>query len=301
MTRFALLLGLLASITLYAQDKPPEHSRLPRMRVRIPETTLEIEMVKLPPGKIELAPAKPGDKPRLVEVKAVWMSTKEITFDVVMLWLSKTTPGDVPDAVGRFKARRQDVKFAAVAGPSEMPYGQLSPYDAENMPALNVGHIAATHACNWLFDQTDWRFRLPTEAEWEYACRAGGPPLEDLAEKQLDATAWHAGNSAAGDNEPHPHPVGKKAPNAWGLYDMLGNAAEWVQPEEGESRLFAKGGSWNTTARNVNSSRRIFDSPRWHAREFQDPPRGFYLNGNLVGFRVVCDTDGPVPLPKKSD
>ncbi|MFI5381048.1 MAG: formylglycine-generating enzyme family protein [Tepidisphaerales bacterium] len=295
MPRLPILLGLLASITLYAQDKPPERPGLPRMRVRIPETTLEIEMVKLPPGKIELAPPKPGDKPRVVEVKAIWMSTTEVTFDVYMLWLSKAT-----QATGSYKARRQDVKFAAVAGPSEMPYGRLSQFDGEGMPALNVGYVGATHACNWLFDQTDWRFRLPTEAEWEYACRAGGPPLENLPDKQLDAIAWHAGNSAAGDDEPHPHPVGKKAPNAWGLYDMLGNAAEWVQPEEGETRLFVKGGAWNTPASRLNSSRRTFDVPRWHARDPADPPRGFYLDDSFVGFRVVCDADGPVPLPKNS-
>ncbi|HEX4998179.1 MAG TPA: formylglycine-generating enzyme family protein [Terriglobia bacterium] len=64
-----------------------------------------------------------------------------------------------------------------------------------------------------------YRYRLPTEAEWEYAARAGSTAAPDL-----DAVAWHHGNSSA-----RTHPVGTKQPNAWGLYDMIGNVSEWVQ------------------------------------------------------------------------
>lgn len=66
------------------------------------------------------------------------------------------------------------------------------------------------------------RYRLPTEAEWEYACRAGG--LEPDAAPDLNAVAWSAANSANATQ-----PVGRKKPNAWGLYDMRGNVWEWVQ------------------------------------------------------------------------
>jgi len=65
-----------------------------------------------------------------------------------------------------------------------------------------------------------YRYRLPTEAEWEYAARAG---VTEALYGELDAIAWHRGNS-----EGHTHPVGRKQPNAWGLYDMLGNVREWV-------------------------------------------------------------------------
>jgi formylglycine-generating enzyme required for sulfatase activity len=68
--------------------------------------------------------------------------------------------------------------------------------------------------------QTEWTFRLPSEAEWEYACRAGSTSTRGA--DSLMATAWYQDNSGGTT-----HPVGQKQPNAWGLYDMLGNVAQW--------------------------------------------------------------------------
>lgn len=126
------------------------------------------------------------------------------------------------------------------------------------------------------------RYRLPTEAEWEYACKAG---VAADAPDQLSATAWYAPNSAE-----QTQPVGTKKPNAWGLYDMLGNVAEWVQdwyapnyyatsprmdpvgPASGSYRVF-RGGCW-------------FDKDKYcraALRRFDFPISRFYN----VGFRVV--------------
>ncbi len=97
------------------------------------------------------------------------------------------------------------------------------------------------------------RYRLPTEAEWEYACRAGG--LEPDAAPDLDAVAWREANSSK-----RTQPVGRKKPNPWGLYDMRGNVWEWVQdwigpyapgaqtdpqgPPSGGQYRGMRGGSW---------------------------------------------------------
>ena len=124
------------------------------------------------------------------------------------------------------------------------------------------------------------RYRLPTEAEWEYAARAG---TSGDRYGNLDAIAWYDGNS--GDRT---HPVGRKAPNAWGLHDMLGNVFEWVEdwygdypggsvtdprgPASGSERV-ARGGGWLNFARNCRASSRDYNSPGY---------RDFYL-----GFRLL--------------
>ena len=112
------------------------------------------------------------------------------------------------------------------------------------------------------------RYRLPTEAEWEYATRAG---TSGDRYGNVDAIAWHNGNS--GDRT---HPVGRKAPNAWGLHDMLGNVWEWTQdwfanypggsvtdprgPGSGSTWVH-RGGGWVSNARYSRAPNRGDNSP----------------------------------------
>ncbi len=122
--------------------------------------------------------------------------------------------------------------------------------------------------------------RLPTEAEWEYAARAGTPGARY---GELGAIAWYLANSGS-----RTHPVGQKRPNAWGLHDMLGNVWEWTGdwygeypsgpvadpkgPESGAARV-GRGGSWDRNARLVRSAVRDYNSPG--------------DRGNYFGFRLV--------------
>lgn len=163
-------------------------------------------------------------------------------------------------------------------------------------------------------------FQLPTEAQWEYACRAGtqtalySGPLEILGDTNapaLDPIAWYGGNS--GHEFDHPNPiqllkrvrqydfgsagtrrVKEKAPNPWGLYDMLGNVWEWcsdwngeysskpqtdpVGPESGSPRV-VRGGGWIVNARNVRSA----------FRNWYDPGSRF----DALGFRCCLSSASP--------
>ena len=119
-------------------------------------------------------------------------------------------------------------------------------------------------------------FRLPTEEEWEYACRAGATGeycrLADgteITESTLDQVAWFDDNS-----DRKSHPVGRKKPNAFGLHDMNGNICEWTSTEDGEYRVY-HGGCWRNSAENCEISNRIRLSPRFR---FND-----------LGFRLCAD------------
>ncbi|HNX97304.1 MAG TPA: formylglycine-generating enzyme family protein [Candidatus Aminicenantes bacterium] len=137
-----------------------------------------------------------------------------------------------------------------------------------------------------LNEKTGLRFRLPSEAEWEYACRAGtsGSRYGDL-----DDIAWYKKNS-----EDKTHPVGQKLPNAFGLYDMLGNVWEWCQdwygpyPEAAQENYAGaatgtmrihRGGSWRDAAGDVRATNRYED---WGGDRME-----------TLGFRLAADVAGP--------
>jgi formylglycine-generating enzyme required for sulfatase activity len=130
-----------------------------------------------------------------------------------------------------------------------------SPQRGDDLPVTSVSWTAAQEFCLRLSHKERARYRLPTEAEWEYACRAGGAPT--AAPGELDAVAWYAD-----DSDGAPHAVALKKPNAWGLHDLLGNAAEWTLdvyapysrdeeqrdpagPPAGSARVI-RGGAWRS-------------------------------------------------------
>jgi formylglycine-generating enzyme required for sulfatase activity len=132
--------------------------------------------------------------------------------------------------------------------------------------------------------------RLPSEAEWEYACRAG---TTGAYAGDLDSMGWYGGNSRGPT-----HPVRQKRANPWGLYDMHGNVSEWCAdgylnraagmqtPVGARSYRVLRGGSWVYSARNVRSSDRNYDAPG-----FADDSLGFL---SLLFFRFLsarCDLD----------
>jgi len=142
-------------------------------------------------------------------------------------------------------------------------------------------------------------YRLPTEAEWEYACRAGSTgvyPFGDTA-AALDEYAWSSANA-----EKRTHPVGQKTANAWGLYDMLGNVWEWCQdaydPDEGYYERF-EGRLAVDPAGPLGASKRVTRGGCYHGnpRPLRSASRNAILlgyTGGCFGFRLA----GSVPFPE---
>ena len=172
-------------------------------------------------------------------------------------------------------------QYAAVMGANP------GSFSGATNPVENVSWEEAVAFCQKLSVKTGTTVRLPTEAEWEYACRAGSATRFGFGDdaKELDKYAWYDGNS-----DRTTHPVGQKRPNAWGLYDMHGNVWEWCSdwyqdsyrdlgtvdptgPADGQSRVL-RGGCWIDGSTFCRSA----------ARGSLDPGRRFAY----FGFRVAA-------------
>ena len=172
-------------------------------------------------------------------------------------------------------------------------------------PANSMQQYGAIMYCRWLYKKTGIFFRLPTEAEWEYACRAGSTTTYFFGndEKQLDQYAWYGNNS--GNKY---HKVGELKPNPWGLYDMLGNVGEWtldqyeenyfqqmkdvsadpaVQPTKRNPRT-VKGGTYEDSAKELRPANRRESDLVWNRRDPQIPKSKWWnADAPFIGFRVI--------------
>ena len=171
-------------------------------------------------------------------------------------------------------------------------------------PANSMKPFTALHYCHWLWKKTGVFYRLPTEAEWEYACLGGKAAA-------LTEQGWLEANS-----ENAYHKVAQKKPNGYGLYDMLGNVAEWtlddydadyftklkaspvstfyVGPAHWESYHSARGGGFRSSG--ASCQLRMEQVEDWNKRDPQEPRSKWWLtDGDFVGFRIVRPRQAPTP------
>ena len=167
-----------------------------------------------------------------------------------------------------------------------LPFEQRDDY-----PVVCLSYIDAGAFCAWLSARSGQPIRLPTEAQWEYAYRAG---TKGDGAAELEAAAW-----SGDDRVEHPHSVAQKAANAWGLYDMQGNAWEWVQDmyRRDGPEAPTDGSAWRDTPevdpRGITRGGSFYN-PEWLCRSYirMQTPLGHVVHYNN-GFRLVCDVSEP--------
>lgn len=234
----------------------------------LPNSVVKVEMVAIPAGSLTVEGKK-------VPVKTFWIANTEMPWEAFDVFLASGPPSISYD--------QTEFPPDAIARPSKSYILPDLGWGHHGYPAINVSFLSVTMYCRWLSAQTGKKYRLPTDAEWEYACRAGSTGNKPLPPAQLGKIAWYAAN---GDRKTHP--VGKKLPNAWKLYDMYGNVGEWATDAEGKAVLC--GGVFKDNPDRVLPTMRRRQTPAWQATDPQLPKSRWWLaDGNFVGFRIVCE------------
>lgn len=255
-----------------------------------------------------------------VKLDPFWMQQCEVTWDEYELFM-------FPDQ-GKAKAGAPAATEADATSLPTKPYVEMSfGMGKDRFPAISMTQHAANKYCEWLSARTGQFYRLPTEAEWEYACRAGTTTAYSFGNdaEQLKEYAWFAANC---DDDKY-RKVALKKPNPWGLFDMHGNVAEWCldqyQPDfykslkDGVANPWNRGAqfssaasappevpavNWNKTGKpyphvvrgggfdgepaQLRSAARRFSDKTWKIQDPQLPKSVWFLtDAQFLGFRIV--------------
>jgi formylglycine-generating enzyme required for sulfatase activity len=292
-----------------ANSKESKPAEMKPYKASIPGTDVSFEMVPIAGGEFtmgtpdsERGHRKDESPQHKVRVDPFWMGKHEVTWDEYRLFMFSQQAGEVPG---------KDPDIDAVSRPTR-PYVEMSfGMGLNGFPAISMTQHAANKFAQWLSAKTGHFYRLPTEAEWEYACRAGTTTAYTFGSDaaQLGEYAWYADNS---DNKYQP--VGKKKPNPWGLFDMHGNVMEWTldqnvagYPESAGKTAenpwvkstkpypqVARGGSWVDDADRLRCGARTGSDPSWKMQDPQLPKSIWYhTDAQGLGLRMVR----PLKLP----
>lgn len=327
MAKQSLLVIAVALTTLFASGdeitipfpSPPRESRATsedEMRPysqAIPPTDVTLDMVPIRGGSFLMGSTanepdrRPDEGPQhRVTVSPFWMAKYETTWDLYDVFRLAT---DVPKSeLVTIDEYGERIDADGATRPTRQFMDQTFGMGHSGFPAINMTQLAAKAFCHWLTVKTGQYYRLPTEAEWEYACRAG----------TTTAYSWGNDPSVAADYAcfyPLEDPVnegyikvGRLKPNPWGLFDMHGNVAEWcldqyvpdfydtatsrvADPIAVPKALFprvVRGGSWYDDLEHLRSAARERSDTNWKLQDPQVPRSKWYHTDALhVGFRVV--------------
>jgi len=294
------ILLLLLSFNCFSQLKPYEQT--------IPGTAVKFRMVPIPAGSFSMgSPASEKGRQddegpqKKVQLSAFWMGATEVTFAE---WDAFFKNMDVPQT--------KEIEIDAVSRPTaqyiDLTWGMGRD---DRHPTNSMSQQAAIMYCKWLYEKTGVFYRLPTEAEWEYACRAGSQTATPFGNDpaSLKQYGYFKDNSDGKYQK-----TASLKPNSWGLYDMLGNLSEWTLDQyqaDAYTKLSAnakdplvppasrypkvvRGGSYMDPASELRCANRIASDPSWNKRDPQIPKSRWWLtDGMYVGFRLVRPEKAP--------
>jgi len=300
--------------------------------VKIPKAENKpLKLLAIPGGEFLL-----GGKKK-VKIAPFWMSETEITWaHYDPFWQNdpeyknpRNKDGTIDLDNDRYTTDQVDLTKVPLVDAISQPttqyhdmFVQNSFKHAPNFPAMDMTNHAASKFCQWLSAQTGHFYRLPTEAEWEYACRAGTTTAYSFGDdaSKLGEYAWFADNSEFMDNGRFTYEeVAQKKPNPWGLYDMHGNVAEWTidafeedafgilengvtgpwrLPTKRYPRVIRGGSAEDEEAELLQSSARKASFPGLKTQDPQIPKSVWYhTDGQLIGLRIVR----PVEIPSAEE
>ena len=224
----------------------------------IPGTTRSLDFVAIPNGQLDGA-----------TVEGFYVSATEVPWIAYLAMIFEAEDPATDDVWDGFSR------------PSK-PYINIDRgWGQQDEPVISISQNGAHAFCDWLTRHTGRVHRLPTELEWEYAARGGSSTSWSTGKRasSLPAQAWFKVNSGG-----RTRPVGTGEANAFGLYDVHGNAAEWVA--EG----WLVGGSYGDQAEDLAFGKRKKASPAWNASDPQIPKSTWWLaDAPFAGLRVVCE------------
>jgi formylglycine-generating enzyme required for sulfatase activity len=316
------------TVTQANYTEPTRVVKFENFNEKIPGTNVSFDMVAIPGGKFNMVSPdkeplrKPDEGPlRKVTLSKFWIAKTEVTWDEYMAFFRAT------GSQGRTEGQVVTKKNVDAISGATPPWGAPDQgWGKGTRPAITMSWHAAYVYCQWLSKVTGKKYRLPTEAEWEYACRAGtetpyffagnpknftssgllkkifGPDTAGIASRIV-----YKANSYSKTREPL-----SVKPNAFGLKNMSGNVAEFCLdfyspdtykadsteavnpggPADGQEHVI-RGGSFKSDARDVRSASRDFTKTKaWLVTDPQMPKSIWWYSDCIdVGFRVVCEVD----------
>ena len=299
-----IFIGFFIPLSLSAQGFIP-------YSLSVPGTGRPVKMIPIQGGKFIMGSpeSEPGRKDdegpqREVTISDLWMGEMEITWEQYEAFVYQKL-SEIPTVDND---RLSELGIDGITGATS-PYVEMSfGMGKEGYPAVNMTQYGALMFCKWISALTGDFYRLPTEAEWEYACK-GGEERPYSFEGGLGAIEEYAVI-----NSDRYAKSGMKKPSIWGLFDMNGNVAEWTMDqydpdyyEKGKKAVMdpwnfpeklyprtVRGGSWKQGAAEARCSARMPSNENWKRRDPQLPKSfWWHTNAPFVGFRIVRPAETP--------